>query len=286
MRKGNNKSSNKKEGKGAAGRGRNVSAKYSADKPTKGRFNKKPKNVKLPKFDDKVRLNKYLANAGLCSRREADELIASGVVTVNGEIVTEMGFKVAPGDTVKFDGATVKSEIKRYVLLNKPADFSLRYEEDPAKKSVYQLIKNAAKEPLIPIGKMDKSAAGLLLFTNDSDLELKLTHPQFKVSQLFHVQLDKDMSEEDLEKLTKGLFVDNKVFSAEEASFVKGKNKNEIGIKVFTSKSNMVKLLIGKLGYKIIKLDRVEYAGLTKLDLPRGQFRHLKDKEVGFLKMS
>jgi|SRR5690554_3354893 len=247
---------------------------------------KRPAKAHMPKFDDKIRLNKYLANAGLCSRREADTLIESGVVTVNGQVITEMGYKVEPTDVVKFDGATVKNEKKRYVLVNKPVDFSLRYEEDHSKKSVYQLIKSASKEPLIPVGKLDKSAAGLVLYTNDTDLELKLTHPQVRVSQLFHLILNKEMSEEDLEKLTKGLFVDEKMFKAEDASFVKGKSHNEIGVKIFSSKSNMVKLMIGKLGYEIVKLDRVEYAGLTKKDLPRGHYRHLLEKEVGFLKMN
>lgn len=240
----------------------------------------------LPKFDDKIRLNKYIANAGICSRREADTLISSGVVSVNGEVIVELGYKVNPTDVVRYDGATVKHDKKRYVLVNKPKEFTIRYSEDPSKKSVYHFIEKACKEPLFPVGKMDRSAAGLMLYTNDTDMDKKLMHPKFKVSQLFHVVLNKAVSDEDLEKLTKGLYVDDKMFSAEEASFVSGKPHNEIGVRILSHKSNMVKLMMGKLGYEIIVLDRVEFAGLTKKDLPRGHYRHLTEKEVAFLKMS
>lgn len=238
----------------------------------------------LPKFDDKVRLNKYLANAGICSRREADTLIASGVVSVNGIVVTEMGYKVNPTDTVKYDGAKIKNEEKRYVLVNKPKDISIQYDLNPKKDSVYHFIHKACKETLFPVGKLSKSHCGLVLFTNDNDMSMKLTHHKFKASQLFHVVLDKEMPAEDLDKLTSGLYVDEKMFSAKEADFVTGKPRNEIGIHVYSNKSNIVKLMIVKLGYKILKLDRVEYVGLTKKDLPRGRFRHLTEKEVIFLK--
>lgn len=253
-------------------------------KPVK-KYIKKGKQA-LPKFGDTTRLNKYIAHAGFCSRREADTLIASGVVTVNGLTITEMGFQVKEGDDVRFDGQKIKNEPKKYVLVNKPTDFSIQYDENPAKKSVYQLIKNAGSNSLVPIGKLDKVACGLILYTNDTDLVSKFTHPTVKVSQLFHVVLSRAITEEDLAKLTTGLFVDNKMFSAEEASFVTGKPQNEVGIRVFSTKSNIVKFMFGKLEYNIKKIDRVEYAGLTKLDLPRGTFRHLTEKEVGFLKMN
>ena len=240
--------------------------------------------ITLPKFDDKVRLNKYLSNAGICSRREADTLIASGVVSVNGVVITEMGYKVHSTDTVKYDGAKIKNEEKRYVLVNKPKEFSVQYEENPNKDSVYHFIHKACKEILYPVGKLDKSNCGLVLYTNDNDMNMKLTHHKFKVSQLFHVILDREMSIDDLAKLTNGMYVDNKMFSAAEAEFVTGKSGNEIGVHVYSNKSNTVKLMIGKLGYEIVKLDRVEYAGLTKKDLPRGMFRHLTEMEVIFLK--
>lgn len=251
----------------------------------KQKFIKKGKQS-LPKFGDTTRLNKYIAHAGFCSRREADTLIASGVVTVNGLTITEMGYQVKDGDVVRFDGQKIKNETKRYVLVNKPTDFTIRYDENPAKKTVYQLIKKAGSASLMPVGKLDKVACGLILYTNDNDMISKFTHPTVKVSQLFHVVLDKPVSEEDLAKLTTGMFVDNKIFSAEEASFVTGKPHNEIGVRVFSTKSNIVKFMLGKLGYTIFKIDRVEYAGLTKIDLPRGHFRHLSEKEVGFLKMN
>lgn len=242
-----------------------------------------PQGEPLPKFADKIRLNKFLSNAGICSRREADTLIASGVVSVNGEVITELGFKVSPTDTVKYDGITIKSEKKRYVLLNKPKGFSIM---SVGKDGALHLVKKAAKENLYPVGKLDKSAAGLILYTNDSDMAKKLTHPKFKVAQLFHVTLDKIVQPEDLEQLTSGLYVDDHMFSAEQASFIEGRSHREVGVAILSSKSNTVKLMFGKMGYEIVKLDRVEYAGLTKKDLPRGNYRHLDEKEVGFLKMS
>src|SRR5690554_4381566 len=251
--------------------------------PKRSRTNK---GEPLPKFDDKIRLNKYISNAGICSRREADTLIKSGVVSVNGKVITELGYKIDPSDKVRYDGVTVKHDEKRYVLINKPKDFGIRFTEDPSKKSVYNLIQKASKEMLHPVGKLDREACGLILYTNDADMQKKLTHPKFKVSQLFHVVLKNPVSEEDLEKLTSGLFVDNNMFSADDASFISGKAHNEIGVKIFSSKSNKVKLMMGKLGYEITKLDRVEFAGLDKKDLPRGHFRHLTEVEVRYLKMS
>lgn len=242
-----------------------------------------PQGEPLPKFSDKIRLNKFLSNAGICSRREADTLIASGVVSVNGEIITELGYKVSPTDTVKYDGIGIKPEKKRYVLLNKPKGFSLT---STGKDGAVHLVKKACKENIFPIGKLDKSAAGLILYTNDTDMEKKLTHPKFKVAQLFHVTLNKVVQPEDLAQLTNGLYVDDHMFSAEQASFIEGKSHREVGVAILSSKSNTVKLMFGKMGYEIVKLDRVEYAGLTKKDLPRGNYRLLDEKEVGFLKMS
>ncbi|PKR80320.1 rRNA pseudouridine synthase [Brumimicrobium salinarum] len=296
-RDGNPKSKENRKGKTSKYAGKNL--KYISKNKGKNKKEDSPskpaglpkrkrtnKGEPLPKFNDKIRLNKYLANAGICSRREADVLISSGVVSVNGKTIVELGYKVSPTDEVRYDGATVKHENKRYILVNKPKDFTYKYEEDPTKKSVYQLIKKACPEIVMPVGKMDRSACGLMLYTNDSDMEKKLTHPKFKVAQLFHVVLDKPVSDEDLEKLTKGLYVDDKVFSVEEASFVNGKPHNEIGVRVLSHKSNMVKLMMGKMGYEIKILDRVEFARLNKKDLPRGHYRHLTEAEIGYLKMS
>lgn len=262
--------------------------KYSFPKKSESKPRSKPKRKRgapLPSFDDKVRLNKLIANAGFCSRREADTMIETGIVTVNGEVITELGYKVKPSDVVKFDGVTVKREDKKYVLVNKPEKYSIKAHADLSKKTVFQLLKNAFKVDLIPVGQFNKDYCGLILYTNDLDLDTKLRNPKVRVSQIFHLVLDKDMTEEDLEKLTSGLFVDGKMFNAQEASFINRKPRNEVGVKILSPKTSMIKYMIGKLGYTIIKLDRVEYAGLTKLDLPRGHYRELTEKEVAFLKM-
>jgi 23S rRNA pseudouridine2605 synthase len=242
-----------------------------------------PKGEPLPKFSDKIRLNKFLSNAGICSRREADTLISSGVVTVNGEIITELGCKVSPTDTVKYDGISINPEKKRYVLLNKPKGFSIM---SMGKDGAVNLVKKSCKENIFPVGKLEKTASGLILYTNDTDMEKKLTHPKFKAAQLFHVTLDKIVQPEDLEQLTTGLYIDDHMFSTEQASFINGKSHREVGVSILSSKSNTVKLLFGKMGYEVVQLDRLEFAGLTKKDLPRGDYRHLDEKEVGFLKMS
>lgn len=286
---GNNRSGNRKGGKSSGRRSQFKKGKYTLrgeDKPKSAGLPKRKRTQQgepLPKFAEKIRLNKFLSNAGVCSRREADALITSGVVSVNGEVITELGYKVDKTDTVKYDGITIKTETKRYVLLNKPKGFSLL---SVGKDGAYHLVKKACKEELYPVGKMDKSTSGLILYTNDSDMAKKLTHPKFKVSQLFHVTLDKILQQEDLEQLTAGLYVDDHMFSAEEASFIEGKSHREVGVALLSSKTNTIKLMFGKMGYEIVQLDRVEYAGLTKKDLPRGNYRHLEEKEVGFLKMS
>lgn len=262
---------------------RGKGAPKTAGLPKRERTNK---GEPLPKFDQKIRLNKYLSNAGICSRREADTLIASGVVAVNGKVITELGYKVEPTDKVQYDGATINHATKRYVLLNKPKDFGIGYDDAMGRKSALQLIKKACKEQVFPVGKMHRNTSGLMLYTNDSDMDKKLAHPKFKVAQIFQVSLDKPMEEEDLEKLKKGIYVDERMFSVEDASFIKGKSHHEIGVSILSSNSNIVALMMGKLGYEIVKMDRVSYAGLTKKDLPRGNYRQLTENEVAFLKMS
>lgn len=292
--------SNKGKSGGDSGRGKKKSVKGTSrtgkykprpsDKPKGDSPNyqgfKRKKGTPLPKFSEDVRLNKFLSNAGICSRREADVLISTGVVSVNGEIVTEMGYKVKPTDTVKYDGISINPDKKRYVLLNKPKDFVVSMDDPWGRKTVMNLVVNACKERVFPVGRMGKDTTGLLLFTNDGDMEQKLTHPKFKASKIFHVTLDKNMEPEDLEKLTAGLYVDDAMFSAKDASFIKGKTNREVGIEIQSNKNNIVKLMFGKLGYEVVQIDRVQFAGLTKKDLPRGNYRHLTEKEVAFLKMS
>mgnify|MGYP001039442785 CR=1 FL=1 len=240
----------------------------------------------LPSFGDNIRLNKFLSNAGIASRREADVLISTGVVSVNGEIVTEMGYKVKPGDEVKYDGHTIKAATKRYVLLNKPKGFVASFNDPFGRKNAYGLIQKACKEAIFPMGKMDKDAVGLILYTNDSDLEKKLTHPKHKPTRLYHVELTRKMQPEDMEKLRSGVLLDDGTTRFENAEYVTGKEMYEIGLEVRSTKSQVIHRSLEALGYNISKLDRVSFAGLTKKDLPRGHYRMLTDKEVAFLKMN
>jgi len=247
---------------------------------------KQKKGDPLPKFNDNaIRLNKYLSNAGICSRREADVLIQTGVVTVNDTIVTELGFKVALTDVVKYDGHTIRPETKRYVLLNKPKGFSCSSTNPQEQKTVFALIKKACKEQILPIGRLEKESTGLLLCTNDSDLAKKLTHPQHRARQIYEVELDKPMSTQDVEKLVSGIELEDGTSRFDHVEFIHNTTKN-IGIELKNSKHQIVRRTLEALGYKVVKLDRTAYAGLTKKDLPRGYIRHLTPQEVTFLKMS
>lgn len=247
---------------------------------------RKPSGPPMPKFSEDVRLNKYLSNAGICSRREADVLIETGVVTVNGEIITELGYKVKPGDVVKYDGERINTEKKRYVLLNKPKDFVTRLDDPLARKNVMGLVIKACKERIFPLDKMEREATGLLLFTNDSDLTKKLTHPKQNLTRIYHITTDKPFQPEHLEKLVSGVHMDDEMMRVSQASYVDGKTSREIGIEVRTVRTKIIERMIERLGYSIVKIDRVQYGSLTKKDLPRGHYRHLTEQEVAFLKMS
>ena len=246
---------------------------------------KQRKGDTLPSFGDNVRLNKFLSNAGVASRRDADVLISTGVVTVNGEVVTEMGHKVKPGDVVKYDGQSINAATKRYVLLNKPKGFVTSMNDPFGRKNAYGLIQKACKEVVFPIGKMDKDAVGLVLYTNDSDLEKKMSHPKHKPGRLYHVELTRKMQPEDMEKLRAGILLDDGTTRFEKAEYVTNKDMREIGLEVYSTKSQVVNRSLEALGYHISKLDRVMFAGLTKKDLPRGHYRMLTENEVSFLKM-
>lgn len=279
-----------KNRRGASSRGGRNSGKLNKAQKGRSKFidykDRQKKGDPLPKFnDDAIRLNKFLSNAGICSRREADVLIQTGLVKINGEIITEMGYKVKPGDVVKYDGQTINPETKRYILLNKPKGFSLSNTDIGSKNSVFSLVKKASKEITYPIGKMDKDATGLILFTNDSDLMKKMVHPQHKPERLYHVFINKRMSREHLKQMLEGVTLEDGTVQFTQAEFVEDGDGFEIGIGVISSKSQIVKRALESLGYVVTKLDRVKFAGLTKKDLPRGMFRHLTEKEVGFLKM-
>lgn len=241
----------------------------------------------LPSFNEEaIRLNKYLSNAGLCSRREADVLMQTGVITVNGKIITELGYKIAPTDVIQCNGETINVEKKRYVLLNKPKGFITTMDDPQGRKTVMSLVRTACRERIYPVGRLDRETTGLLLFTNDGDLAKKLTHPRYQARKIYHVELNKSVKSEDLEKLLRGVDLEDGKSRADKASFTEGGNSREVGIEIHSGKNRIVRRMFESLGYSVVKLDRVVFAGLTKKDLPRGMFRHLSEAEVSFLRMT
>ena len=254
-------------------------------KPYDDKF-KKRKGDPLPSFSENIRLNKFIANAGICSRREADVLIESGIFEVNGNIITEMGYKVKPGDEVKYDGAVIKSEKKKYILLNKPKDFITTMDDPQGRKTAYQLVKNACKERIYPVGRLDRNTTGLLLFTNDGDLAKRLTHPRYEVAKMYQVETDNSVSDEQIASLLSGVELDDGDYvKADKAEFVKDSKNRKIGIELHSGKNRVVRRMFESIGHEVKKLDRVYFAGLTKKDLPRGTWRVLSEQEVSFLKM-
>ena len=264
--------------------------KSESEKRANARFidykDKLKKGDPLPSFNtDEVRLNKYLSNAGVCSRREADVLIKTGVVSVNGNIITEMGYKVKPTDTVKYDGGSITAQKKRYVLLNKPKGFITTMDDPQGRKTVMSLVKKACKERVYPVGRLDRETTGLLLFTNDGDLAKKLTHPQHKASKIYHVTLNKKVAKEDLETLMRGIKLEDGTTKYDNAEYVNDESSKEVGVELHSGKNRIVRRSFEAMGYKVMKLDRVTFSGLDKRDLPRGMFRKLSEKEIAFLKM-
>ena len=228
-------------------------------------------------------MNRYLAHSGVGSRREADELILAGVVTVNGTIVTELGTKVKPTDVVQYGGQRVRMEQKRYVLLNKPKDTITTTNDPEDRKTVMALVADACTEQIFPVGRLDRNTTGLLLFTNDGELTNHLTHPRYGIDKIYHVTLDRNVSVEDLHRLTEGVQLDDGPAQADEVSHV-GESKREVGVKLHTGRNRVVRRMFETLGYEVVKLDRVLFAGLTKKDLARGRWRHLTEQEVVLLK--
>ncbi|WP_121965414.1 pseudouridine synthase [Myroides sp. N17-2] len=253
---------------------------------TTKKYDSKPRVKNAPKDSDELRLNKYIGNSGICSRREADIYIVSGNVKVNGEVITELGYRVKKTDVVNFDGTILTPEKLTYVLLNKPKGFATINEPIITEDNVLSLIKGASKYPLVPIGRMDKTTIGLLLFTNDTNLLQKLNSTDQRSSKLYHVSLDKNLKYEDLEKVQKGVYIDERRVFAEEVSYVDDQPKTEVGIKLKASNVKLVRAIFESLGYNVIKLDRVMYGPLTKWNLPRGKWRHLSEEEVRNLKNS
>jgi len=237
-------------------------------------------------LDDRIRLNKYLANSGLCNRREADEFIKSGMVEVNGETITQMGFKVKPEDVVKYAGEKLSPEKPVYLLLNKPKDFVTTMKDPKDRNTVMQLVKSAGNARVFPVGRLDRNTTGLLMFTNDGDLAKKLTHPKHNVKKLYHATLDKNIKEAELKQLVEGVELEDGTIAADVVSYVgDGKDRREVGLEIHSGKNREVRRLFEALGYKVIKLDRVVFAGLTKKDIPRGRWRFLTEQEINNLKM-
>ncbi|MEM8926969.1 MAG: pseudouridine synthase [Bacteroidota bacterium] len=229
---------------------------------------------------DLIRLNKYIANAGICSRREADTFIAAGNVTVNGKPVTEMGYKVKKTDDVRFDGRKLNPEKKEYVLLNKPKNFITTTRDEKGRRTVMELVSSASNNRLYPVGRLDRNTTGLLLFTNDGDLAKKLTHPKHGVRKIYHVHLEKNVSIADIRKIREGITLEDGEVQVDEVDYVQGASKKEIGIEIHSGRNRIVRRIFEHLGYEVSKLDRVVFAGLTKKDLPRGHWRFLTEQEV------
>jgi 23S rRNA pseudouridine2605 synthase len=249
------------------------------------RRNKVEKRQPLPDSNAPMRLNRYVSQAGICSRRDADVLIAAGVVSVNGEVITEMGYRVSQTDKVQVEGDTIKAEAKRYILLNKPKNF-LATEEDPqGRRTVMQLIRGACKERVVPIGRLDRETTGLLMFTNDGEMAKRLTHPKVGVRNLYHASFKEKVSQGDLDKMLEGFELDGKFVKLNKASFVKS-DPREVGVEIHSGRNRIVKRIFENFGYKVTKLDRVIFACLTKKNVPRGNWRHLTEEEMNILRMT
>lgn len=235
--------------------------------------------------NEPIRLNKFLANAGICSRREADEFITAGVVSVNGEVVTELGTKIKRTDEVKFHDQLVSVERKVYVLLNKPKDCVTTSDDPQERKTVMHCVKDACKERIYPVGRLDRNTTGVLLLTNDGDMASKLTHPKYLKKKIYHVYCDKNVTKADLDQIAAGITLDDGEIRADSISYASDTDKKQVGIEIHSGKNRIVRRIFESLGYKVTKLDRVYFAGLTKKGLKRGDWRFLTEMEVNMLRM-
>ena len=261
---------------------------HTADYDPNAKYSMKKRiEYKEINFDpnEPLRLNKFLANAGICSRREADEFIQAGVVTVNGEVVTELGTKVLRTDTVMFHDQPVKIEKKVYVLLNKPKDYVTTSDDPQQRKTVMDLVKNACPERIYPVGRLDRNTTGVLLLTNDGDLASKLTHPKYLKKKIYHVYLDKNVTAHDLQQIADGIQLEDGEIKADDVQYASPTDKKQVGIEIHSGKNRIVRRIFESLGYRVQKLDRVQFAGLTKKNLKRGDWRYLTEEEVDRLRM-
>ncbi len=289
MNSNRNSSRGRQEGKKSAPLSRKSTSSSKKSTPLSRNTPKKTftKIKEGPKSDESsgIRLNKYIANSGVCSRREADTYIEHGSVEVNGNLVTEMGYKVQPNDIVRFDGTSITPEQKKYILLNKPKNYITTMDDDRGRKTVMDLVSNASKERIYPVGRLDRNTTGLLLFTNDGELAKKLTHPKHDVRKLYHASLDKKLELKDLEKLRGEVIIEGKKVFIDAVSYVDGQPKSEVGIEIHSGRNRIVRKIFEHLGYKVSKLDRVIFAELTKKNLPRGRWRELTNQELSNLQM-
>ena len=252
-------------------------------------FSGKPhfeKRATTPKVDDgSIRLNKVISTSGICSRREADDMIKAGLVSVNGKVISELGTKVMPEDDIRYNGERLRKERLVYILLNKPKDYIATLRDPHAKKTVLDLIEGACKERVYPVGRLDRNTTGVLLITNDGDLAKKLTHPSSNRKKIYQVQLDKNVKKADIEAILSGIELEDGFIKADDISYVDATDKNTVGIEVHSGKNRVVRRIFEHFGYSVEKLDRVYFSGLTKKGLQRGHWRFLTEKEVGMLKM-
>lgn len=258
--------------------------------PGKGKsFTPRPKRIEyempIPDPNEQIRLNKFMANSGVCSRREADEYIQQGLVKVNGKVVTELGTKICHSDVVEYDDKVVALESKCYILLNKPKDCVTTSDDPNGRTTVMDIIKGACTERVYPVGRLDRNTTGVLLLTNDGDLASKLTHPKYVKKKIYHVWTDKDVSEEDMQRIADGIELEDGEIHADAISYATENDRNQIGIEIHSGRNRIVRRIFESLGYHVTKLDRVYFAGLTKKNLPRGRWRYLTQQEVNFLKM-
>ena len=270
------------------GNGYNRPQRRTADYDPNAKYSKKKQIEYKEQFTDPnepIRLNKFLANAGVCSRREADEFIQAGVVSVNGVVVSELGTKIKRGDEVKFHDQVVSIERKVYVLLNKPKDTVTTSDDPQARRTVMDLVKGACDERIYPVGRLDRNTTGVLLLTNDGDLASKLTHPKYLKKKIYHVHLDKNLTRADMDRIAAGIELDDGEIHADAISYTDENKKDDVGIEIHSGKNRIVRRIFESLGYKVVKLDRVYFAGLTKKGLRRGEWRYLTEQEVNFLRM-
>ncbi len=236
--------------------------------------------------DDSIRLNKYIASSGICSRREADELISAGVISVNGKSIIELGTKIKPGDDVRYNGKRMRTERKVYLLLNKPKDYVTTTDDPKERKTVMMLVEGACPERIYPVGRLDRQTTGVLLFTNDGELAKKLTHPGYNKKKIYQVNLDKAITSTDMKLLAEGVSLEDGFIQPDAISYITGDSKKEVGLEIHSGRNRVVRRMFEHLGYRVSRLDRVYFAGLTKKNLPRGKWRFLTDQEVSRLKMN